>query len=219
LKLFIKENIISLLLYILLLCVAGSVLLKFDKVEIHRYMNGFVGYKPIDYFFAITTHLGDGILAILVALIVSMKNLKLALYILITYLSAGILSYILKHWVYYEIYRPHFVFQYFVREELNLIEGVDIMGLHSFPSGHSLSAFALFFCLLFTTKNQLLKILYFLLAVIAAYSRVHLSQHWLIDTFVGSIIGVTFAIALYFLFYINNTKFNKGLIEIIRTKK
>ena len=86
------------------------------------------------------------------------KNVRTSLYILLTYAGAGIVSYVLKHWIYYEVTRPHFVFQYYVREKLKLVDGVDVLAIHSFPSGHALSAFALFFCLLGRGKNHLLKI-------------------------------------------------------------
>jgi hypothetical protein len=49
------------------------------------------------------------------------------LYILLSYAGAGIMSYILKHWMYYEVTSPHFVFQYYVREELKLVDGVDVL--------------------------------------------------------------------------------------------
>ena len=93
------------------------------------------------------------------------------------------------------------MFQYYVREDLKEVNGVDLAGFHSFPSGHALSAFALFFCLLFISKNHFMKIVYFSLAGIAAYSRVYLSQHWLIDIYVGSIIGVCFSLLMYVVFY------------------
>ena len=126
------------------------------------------------------------------------------MYILLSYAGAGVVSYILKHWIYYDVTRPHFVFQYFLREELKEVQGVDLIGFHSFPSGHALSAFALFFCLLFVSRSHFLKILFFALAILAAYSRVYLSQHWLIDIYVGSIIGVCFSLLFYIVFYHTN---------------
>jgi len=43
--------------------------------------------------------------------------------------------------------------------------------------------------------------MFFILALFAAYIRVYLSQHWLIDIYVGSIIGVSFSLLFYVFFY------------------
>lgn len=220
-KTLIKHNSIYLFLYLVLLSMVGYVLLNVGKVPLHREMNSYVGNHFIDQFFAYATHLGDGLFAVLIAIAFSFKNVRVSLYILLSYAGAGIVSFVLKHWIYYEIYRPHFVFQYYVREHIKLIDGVDVVAFHSFPSGHALSAFALFFCLLFVTKNHLLKLLFFIFAIVAAYSRVHLSQHWLIDVYVGSFIGVCFSILLYVVFYSTDkwTQLNTGLSTLLKNKK
>ncbi len=204
-----------------MLAYVGNLLLHEGKVQIHRNMNAYVGHALWDQFFAYATHLGDGLFAVIIAVFLAFKNIRMSLYILFSYASAGILSYILKHWIYYEIYRPHFVFQYYVREQLKLVDGVDVVAFHSFPSGHALSAFALFFCLLFMTKNHALKFSFIILAVIAAYSRIYLSQHWLIDVYVGSIIGFIFAVLLYVLFYSQNKwpQLNISLTQLLSNRK
>ncbi len=208
-------------MYLLLLGIIGYVLLNVGKVPIHREMNMYVGNTFIDQFLAYATHLGDGLFAVLIAIAFAFQNVRVSLYILFSYAGAGIISYILKHWVYYEVTRPHFVFQYYVREQLKLVDGVDVVAFHSFPSGHALSAFALFFCLLFVSKNHFSKMVFLLLAILAAYSRVHLSQHWLIDVYVGSIIGVCFSVLLYLVFYSSNKfpQLNTSLLSLLKNKK
>lgn len=200
-KHFIKHNIFYILIYLGILCFVGYELLQAGKVDIHRMMNTYVGNPLIDAFFSFITHLGDGIFAFLVAIIFLFFNIRKSVYIIISYIGAAVVSSILKHLVFPHIYRPHFVFQYFVREELKIPADIDILGFNSFPSGHALSAFALFFCLLFVSRSHFLKVLFFVLAILAAYSRVYLSQHWLIDIYVGSIIGFCFALLFYVVFY------------------
>lgn len=201
LKSFLKHHAIYLFVYLLLLVYLGFFLWCQSKVQIHRSMNAYVGNVYIDTFFKYVTHLGDGLFAFLIATIFLFISVRKSLYILVSYLGAAIVSSFLKHVIYEEVARPSFVFQYFVRENLKEVEGVELAGLHSFPSGHALSAFALFFCLLFLNKHHFFKTVFFLLAVLAAYSRVYLSQHWLVDVYAGSIIGVTFALVFYALFY------------------
>lgn len=196
----------------------GSLLLSQGKVQIHREINAHVGNAFLDEFFKYTTHLGDGAFAIIMVVILAVFNARRAMYVLFSYVGAAVISTILKHYVFKEIYRPHFVFQYFVREELNEVAGVDMLAKNSFPSGHALSAFSLFFCLMFMTKNHALKVLFFVLAFLAAFSRTYLSQHWLIDIYVGSIIGTCFAILFYFVFYQNqlSQRFDKPVQQLFK---
>ena len=58
----------------------------------------------------------------------------------------------------------------------------------SFPSGHTVSAFALFAFFAFLSKNKY-GFIWLIFAVLTAFSRIYLCQHFLIDTFAGSVIG------------------------------
>lgn len=75
-------------------------------------------------------------------------------------------------------------------EELHTVAGVHIHGSHSFPSGHTASAFAVATFLIWYSKDKRWGALWALLAVLVAFSRMYLLQHFLMDTFAGSIIGV-----------------------------
>jgi len=67
---------------------------------------------------------------------------------------------------------------------------------HSFPSGHSASAFALCLSLAIILKKRVWQLAMFLAAITIAYSRVYLSQHFLVDIWAGSAIG-TLVAAVY----------------------
>ena len=71
---------------------------------------------------------------------------------------------------------------FFAGEHINL--------LHSFPSGHTITAFAFFMALTFFTKNRLWQVLCFVLALLVGFSRIYLQQHFAIDVLVGSLVGV-----------------------------
>jgi membrane-associated phospholipid phosphatase len=64
-----------------------------------------------------------------------------------------------------------------------------------------------FSALAFSSESKWAKLFFFIIAVNAAFSRMYLSQHWLVDIFVGSLIGITYAIVLYFVFY-KTTRFD-----------
>lgn len=201
-KVFFKHNGIYLALYFALLIYMGNVLLQHDKVQIHQQINSHVGNYYLDVFFKYITHLGDGIFVVLVGITMLFFNLKKASYILLTYLTASLLAAILKTFVFIENWRPLFVYQYFATHyHLNTIDGVDLNVANSFPSGHATAAFALFMSLVFMSQKQTHKIVFFVLALVASFSRTYLSQHWLVDIYFGSIIGFCFSVFFYVVFY------------------
>lgn len=62
---------------------------------------------------------------------------------------------------------------------------------HSFPSGHTCGAFCLFTFLSFllAPKYRWVGIIFFLLALLVAYTRIYLVMHFFEDVYIGSIIG------------------------------
>ena len=221
-KLFLKHNGLYLFIYLIVLAVLGYILLHHGKVQIHMVINTWVGNPFGDAFFKYITHVGDGAVAFVIAFALLFVNVRKSVYILLSYLSAAIISSYLKYILYPNTFRPHSTFGYFIKnEKLNLIEGVEMAAIRSFPSGHALSSFTLFFCLMFMTRNQALKALFFLLAFVSSFSRLYLSQHWLIDVYAGSMIGVGFSLLFYAVFY-NRDRFqhlNATLPELTSKNK
>lgn len=221
-KFFIKQNGLYLLLYVALLAYLGHVLLNHDKVQIHQLINAQVGNYYVDFFFKYITHLGDGIFVITVGILLLFINVKKALAILLSYGFASLVTALLKTFVFIENWRPLFVYQYFATQyHLNTIDGVDLNVGNSFPSGHATAAFALFMSCVFISKKQVYKILFFVLALLAAYSRTHLSQHWLVDIYFGSMIGTGFSILVYLLFYnkLSLDKLSVPIQQLVSKKK
>lgn len=172
-------------------------------------LNYWVGNAMANSFYKYFTHVGDGIFAVSLAIIVMFFNFKRGQYVLIAYIFAGISSSLIKY--FFNYVRPFHYFTYYRKHyTLNLVDGVEMLGERSFPSGHSTAAFAVFSALAFTTENKMLKLFFFVVAFNAAFSRIYLSQHWLVDVFTGSLIGITFAIILYFGFY-KTTRFDINL--------
>lgn len=84
---------------------------------------------------------------------------------------------------------------------LTFVDGVDVhAGPTSFPSGHTLAAFALYtFLALNIGWKNLTGVIFFLLAVVVGISRIYLVQHFLEDVYLGSVIGVALAFLFYYL--------------------
>jgi membrane-associated phospholipid phosphatase len=208
LKLFFKNNLGILCVYLALLCIALFFSVSNDKKVIHLFLNGFVGNAAIDGLFYYITYLGDGTVAIILLAVILFYNVRLGAYATATFLTASLFSIGLKQLFFDDVNRPSFIFNYHEHIKLKFVEGVDIHIHNSFPSGHATQAFAILMCLAFTTNKQAVKFTFLMLALLTAYSRVHLSQHWLIDVTIGSLIGVVFSVIYYYLFILN-TKLNR----------
>ena len=124
------------------------------------------------------------------------KNFRSSIVLVASFLISGLFVQIFKHFFFYDLVRPVKFFEN--GYHLRLIEGVHNFSFHSFPSGHSASAFAFFLCIAMTDKRKFMHVLMLLCAILVAYSRVYLSQHFLSDIIAGSFLGilVTFYIKL-----------------------
>jgi membrane-associated phospholipid phosphatase len=215
---FIKNNYVPLTVYLALLLFSLNLILVHQKNELHLSINKFVGNPVIDKFFFFVTYLGDGRMAAFIILAILLYNLRLGIYATTSLLSASLFSVILKEIFFDDVNRPHFIFTYFDKQQLNLVEGVNLHIHNSFPSGHTTQAFAIFMCLVFFTSKNRYKLLFLALAVFTSFSRVYLSQHWMDDITAGSVIGVAFAILYYFVFITKNKlqQFDKSYLEYKR---
>jgi membrane-associated phospholipid phosphatase len=191
-----KTRVFSIPFYIL---IAGLsiLLLLFDKIEIARWINA-QNSESLDFFFKYLTHLGDGIVATIIALIFMLFNIKKGIILLLSFILSGLIIQFLKIHVFPEMMRPIDVFG--DTQTLHMIEGVKIWSKKSFPSGHTGTAFAMFYCIAAFTDNRRLQFLAFVLAVLLGYSRLYLSQHFLPDVIAGSIIGMLISLSLLTLF-------------------
>ena len=195
-----------LVLGFVLLCICG-------KSNSFFLLNSF-HHPVLDYFFILFTNLGDGIIALVfcVLAIVFYRKKIYALSLFYAFIISGLIAQVLKRMV--DAPRPKL---YFANGEYTqFIDGIKIATQHSFPSGHSTSAFALFFCLSLLAKNHYVKVFTALCAIAVAYSRVYLSQHFLQDIIGGSFVGISVGFIFYYFMYerkilFKSEKLNKRL--------
>jgi membrane-associated phospholipid phosphatase len=69
----------------------------------------------------------------------------------------------------------------------------------SFPSGHTTTAFCIFFGLALLIPNKKIGTTLIILASLIGFSRTYLSYHFLMDLVAGSFLGVTIALGMYLL--------------------
>ncbi len=151
-----------------------------------------------DHFFRCATKLGEEHAYFVVGILCFAIRLRYSL--LVTVLGFTVLgaSHALKEW--FSEDRPYTFFR-----KNNLLEGLQLVsgiepntGATSFPSGHTMSAFALFSLLVFLLPNKKSYAAgFFLLALMVGFSRVYLVQHFWEDVYAGAIIGVLIALIFY----------------------
>ncbi len=151
-------------------------------------------------FFRYFTKVAEEPLYIILILSLLFVRIRLSLLILILGLSVSLLSFSSKK--YFGHLRPK---NYLERteklDELNPVPGINMhIGRNSFPSGHTMSAFAVFTLLtLMVPRKKYLGFIFCLLAILSGIARVYLCQHFLKDIYLGAILGTALAL---FIFYI-----------------
>lgn len=198
--------------YILIFLGLSIFLFVFGKKETHLILstchNGVA-----DAIMKVFTFFGDGLFMVIVGVIMLLKSYRRGLIILSSFLVSSLLVQILKRYVFIGYKRP---VSWFHEQgiELYRISGIEYHSIYSFPSGHTTTAFALFFLLAFFVKSNLLKFAFLVMAIITAYSRIYLSQHFLGDTLAGSVLGIGTAIFMEKLFEKKEESWmDRGLIK------
>ncbi|HVA97256.1 MAG TPA: phosphatase PAP2 family protein [Bacteroidia bacterium] len=203
-KSIIKKNTFFLLPYLLFLIIGGFFLTHFSKSTIHLYINQFhcsVGDQVAPFI----TNFGS-YFAFLILISLLFYNYRFSIIVIGAFLISSIFTQTLKHTIFNNVLRPAAYFKDI--HSLYLVPGVKMNFYHSFPSGHATTAFAVYFSLALLSEKKLFKFLFFILALSVDYSRVYLSQHFLIDVYFGSIVGTLSAFLSYYI--VENTQLLKN---------
>lgn len=183
--------------------IVSTILFNYNKVDAHLWVNQY-HHNVFDFVFYILTHFVEFWSCLFIFILVAIfKNYKYALIGLISYAVSGLLTQFLKRNV-FDSDRPSYIIN-----NLRLIPDYFNFEQHhhfSFPSGHTTAAFSIFVFLALISKPKF-GWLYGLLAVLIAFSRVYLSQHFFIDILFGSLIGTSITIIVFYL--LNKTSFGK----------
>lgn len=122
------------------------------------------------------------------------KGWKWALKAGICFLCVMLITQILKYLVFPGTLRPTLYFQEGV---LRLIEGVKQLETESFPSGHTSAAFSIATFLALYKSGRNWNCIFAFFALIVAYGRVYLSQHFVTDIYMGMLIGIVVTSLIY----------------------
>ncbi len=203
LKYFFIPTLIALL-------VGGFFIAFQPKADIHIFINNH--HAPwLDVAFKYITYLGEGwmfLLAIPMALLVSPRA---GIHIAFTAIFTLIFTALFKQVLFEGEPRP---FEYFKGiYDLYLVPGVNMHSWNSFPSGHTMAAFSLYLSLATWFKKPWAVFSCFIIALAVGYSRMYLSQHFLVDVEFGAILGIVAASTGYYLASLfKSSKLDKPLI-------
>jgi membrane-associated phospholipid phosphatase len=178
-------------LYGLFLVLAFCCIFYFQKGDLILYFNANRHFAT-NYFFLMTTQLAEFPFIISIFVILLFVRFGNAFIFVVTWAISGVLAQSLKR--FFDMPRPAAVYDEGI---LNKVGQSLLHHQHSFPSGHATTAFALFLCLALMKKNNFWQLLFFILALATALSRVYLLQHFFVDIVAGSLLGVCTAILVF----------------------
>lgn len=178
----------------------GIILLTHSSEDIFRFVNqnhnGF-----LDVFMYRSTMLGEGAVIVLVLLLLlGARQFRNWWYFVAAILSNVVPSLIIQL-IKRSVGAPRPLKLFEEAEWIHTLPEWPRLMENSFPSGHTCGAFCFFTFLSFIlpAKYRPLGLLFFMLALIVAYSRIYLAVHFFADVYVGSVIGTAFVMLIFFI--------------------
>lgn len=163
--------------------------------------------------FNIITKLAEGIILLSLIFYFLFTSLKKLVILAVCWVSSTLTVQFLKKIVFSNSLRPAGFFE--GHPAFQKFDEIVYHYHHSFPSGHSADIFCCLTFFALTLKNKKVGLILSLIAMIVAFSRVYLSQHFLQDILVGSALGVCMSSIIY-LKLIKISLPEKGIIKLKR---
>lgn len=182
----------------LFLVLGGASLLLHDKGYWVRFFQSH--HSPsADVFFFYLTYLGDGAFLALLALVFAIYRYKYTVALLCIGIGQFLLAACCKFLLFGRTPRPAAYFEGV--QSLHFVEGLRVHHWYSFPSGHTLTAFGLFFFIALVNEKRGVAIACACMAILIGVSRVYLALHFLEDIMAGSVLGVILTGVVYSALY------------------
>lgn len=159
----------------------------YTRETVFLWLNNDFG-KVADQCFLFFTLLAEGWMWIPYFLLIYGWFKKDALIILINFLLSTILAQIPKQLIWQNISRP--IASSINIHDFHTVPGVELHSWNSFPSGHTATAFTLYFVTVYFFPKNLVVAVGLVCALACGYSRIYLGQHFPSDIGGGIIVGI-----------------------------
>jgi len=203
--------VVYLFFYFLAIIIGGIVLLNVPKGDYELFINRH-HFLLADLFFSMITYLGDGLVFLGVFPVLVFYRYAYGVLCGFTAVIHMVFCVVLKRLVFVQSPRPA---EFFKGIDLVQVAGIPLHHWHSFPSGHTATAFALTVMIaMIYPKRHRVQLLFLLVAILVGFSRVYLMQHFIGDVLAGSFIGVASALTARAIVrnYFKSKAFKKGLL-------
>lgn len=174
--------------FFIFMILGGIGLINMEKGELILF---FSEHRSVfwNYFFRYFTLLGEAGVYLVGVLVFLFIQYRRAICFPILGILVSVVSYFSK--IYFSHPRPALFFTRLgVLDAIPLVPNVLLNGGNSsFPSGHTMSAFAIYTFISLSSSRVSIQFLFFVIALLVGFSRIYLVQHFFEDVYVGAIIG------------------------------
>jgi membrane-associated phospholipid phosphatase len=172
--------------------------------------------EPFNMLFKMATRMGEAIAFLISGLVALLYRYRFAVLIALAGLVTIPVSYSMKEALRHD--RPITWFeQEGLRDTLVLVPGERLnTGKTSFPSGHTMAAFALFGVLSTLLKRRWWQLACAFLPALTGLSRIFLVQHFLRDVLLGALVGLLIAALVHYIdrrFLSKHSGLDRGLLR------
>lgn len=195
-KLFISNRYYWVITLIYLF-IGAYLLLNLPKGSIELHLNH-IHSEILDKVLLGFTYLGDGVSLSIILIYILFRNIYQGIVGFTAFIFSTIITHFCKHYLFSDYERPIRFFKNL--NEIYFIKDLEIHAHNSFPSGHTSAAFCVFSILAFVSQNKNLGLGLWVLAFGVSISRIYLMQHFFIDTYFGTLLGIVTASTTYLIF-------------------
>ena len=199
-------------------CFAGFVVLSallfvfMDSSYIVLIVNDLVASAHLDNIMKLYTNFALGWFFVVVAVVLLLfVSLRYSAMLCACGIVGGIIITVLKRYVFFNEMRP--TVEFGLQQFSHVMADYSYLEKYSFPSGHTMAAFLIAALLSSFVKNKYAHIGFFAYAILIAFSRIYLLEHFYRDVFWGAIIAYCVVALILSAYSIFEKIPNRGIIR------
>ncbi len=193
----LTKNYFSYLFYALVLFGIYPLIL-WEKADMNILVNDNIANYTLDPVFIVYSQAFEGWLFLGIIVVMLFISKQKTLMFIFSGLLCGVITMILKDHIFGNVPRPTMFLP--LDSYSHILQDISIYKEYfSFPSGHTMTAFATMTLFASFTRRKWVQIVCFVIAFGAGFSRIYLLQHFFIDTYVGAIVGFCISVLICYL--------------------